>query len=217
MKARIAIVDIGCGNIGAVANMLRRVADQVMIASRPEDVVAADKIVLPGVGAFDSVASGFAAAPVREAVMSAIASGKPFIGICVGMQLLADSSEEGMEKGLGLVPGACLRIPEKQPTPPGFPMPTLPVPHMGWNELRPARPHPLLAGLDAGARFYFVHSYHVRPLSADHVIAETDYGIPLAAIIGRDNVIGVQFHPEKSHTFGMKLFDNFCNRFSGAP
>ena len=216
MKTRIAVIDIGCGNIGAVANMLRRVTDHVRIAAVPGDVAGADKLVLPGVGAFDTVVNSFAASPMREAVLSGIAAGKPLLGICVGMQMLADTSEEGTARGLSLVPGDCVRIPDRQPSPPSFPMPTLPVPHMGWNELRTTRPHTLLSGLEAGARFYFVHSFHVRAHSPEHVIAETDYGIALAAVIGRGNVLGVQFHPEKSHKFGMRLLDNFCNRFQGA-
>lgn len=212
MTAVIAIVDIGCGNIGAVANMMRRVSDHVRVASTPEAVASADKIVLPGVGAFDNVASSFRQAPVRDAVMEGIGQGKPFLGICVGMQLLAEGSAEGGEPGLGLVPGACLRIPDGQPAPPGFPMQRLPVPHMSWNDIKVLSPHPLLEGLDDRARFYFVHSYHVRPASREHVIAETEYGIALAAVIGRDNVLGVQFHPEKSHRYGLRLFENFARR-----
>lgn len=211
MKSRVVIVDIGCGNIGAVANMLRGVCDHVGIGTTAEHIVKADKILLPGVGAFDNVASSFRKAAVSEPVMAGIAAGKPFLGICVGMQLLADSSAEGSEPGLGLVPGACERIPSGQAAPPGFPIRSLPVPHMSWNEIRVEGRHPLLDGLE-GARFYFVHSYHVRPFDRRHVIAETDYGLALAAVIGRDNVLGVQFHPEKSHKFGMKLLDNFCNR-----
>lgn len=212
MKARVAIVDIGCGNIGAVANMMRRVCDYVTIASAAEDVAKADKIVLPGVGAFDNVASSFRASGLHEPVMSGIAAGTPFLGICVGMQLLADASAEGAEKGLGLVPGTCERIPDGQPAPAGFPMRALPVPHMSWNDIKVLSPHPLLDGLEKEARFYFVHSYHVCPRDRSHVIAETEYGLALSAIVGRDNVLGVQFHPEKSHKFGLRLFDNFCNR-----
>jgi glutamine amidotransferase len=212
MTTRIAIVDIGCGNIGAVANMLKKVADGVRIAAAPEDVAGADKIVLPGVGAFDNVAQSFAASPLRAAVMEGITSGKPFLGICVGMQLLVEGSAEGREPGLGLLGGACERIPDGLPAPEGFPMRALPVPHMSWNEIRVVRPHALFHGLDDKARFYFVHSFHVRTADRTDVLAETDYGMPLTAVVGRDNVLGVQFHPEKSSTFGMRLLENFCRR-----
>lgn len=212
MTARIAIVDIGCGNIGAMANMMRKVADSVRIASTPEDLQAADKIVLPGVGAFDNVALCFSASPLRAAVMDGINAGKPFLGVCVGMQLLVESSAEGQEPGLGLIGGMCQRIPDDLPAPEGFPMRALPVPHMSWNEIRVLKPHPLFHGIDEKARFYFVHSYHVQTNDAADVMAVTNYGVSLAAAIGRDNMLGVQFHPEKSSTFGMRLLENFCRR-----
>jgi imidazole glycerol-phosphate synthase subunit HisH len=184
------------------------VAGPIVVTSRPEEVAAAERVVLPGVGAFADCRRGLAAVPGLEAALieAVIGRGRPFLGICVGMQLMAERGREfETVEGLGWIPGEVVAL--EPVSSPGDP--ALKIPHMGWNELVPRAAHPVLEGLVAGAHAYFVHSYHLRPADAADLLAETDYGGPLAAVVGRDNLIGTQFHPEKSQMEGLRLIANF--------
>ena len=209
-----AIIDYGSGNLRSAAKAFERaaaengIAEAIVVTSRPEEVAAAERIVLPGVGAFADCRRGLAAVPGLEAALceAVMARGRPFLGICVGMQLMAERGREfETVEGLGWVHGEVVAI-----EPPNDPSgPSLKIPHMGWNELTPRAAHPVLEGLAAGTHAYFVHSYHLRPAAAADLLAETDYGGPLAAVVGRDNLIGTQFHPEKSQAAGLRLIANF--------
>lgn len=209
----IAIIDYGAGNLRSAAKAFERVAaergkgETVLVTADPEIVRKADRIMLPGVGAFADCMAGLKAVAGMVEVLDerVIAGGTPFLGVCVGMQLL---SSEGREKtvtpGLGWIPGAVEKI---VPTDPA-----LKIPHMGWNTIAIARPHALLEGIadgPDGLHAYFVHSYHFRTANPAHCIATTDYGGPVTACIGRDNIFGTQFHPEKSQALGLKLIENF--------
>jgi glutamine amidotransferase len=177
---------------------------EVKVTSAPEAVAAADSIVLPGVGAFADCRRGLMAVSGLEAALheAVIIRARPFLGICVGMQLIADSGREfETVEGLGWIGGDVVAI---EPADPG-----LKIPHMGWNEIEPRSAHPLLTGLGTGVHTYFVHSYHFRLADIADLVASTDYGGPLAAVIGRDNLAGTQFHPEKSQEAGLRLIRNF--------
>jgi glutamine amidotransferase len=205
-----AIIDYGSGNLRSAAKAFERaaaesgIAGAIVVTSRPEEVAAAERIVLPGVGAFADCRRGLAAVPGLEAALgeAVIGRGRPFLGICVGMQLMAERGREfETVAGLGWVPGEVVALEPADPS--------LKIPHMGWNELVPRTAHPVLAGLVAGTHAYFVHSYHLRPARPADFLVETDYGGPLAAVVGRDNLIGTQFHPEKSQMAGLRLIANF--------
>jgi glutamine amidotransferase len=205
-----AIIDYGSGNLCSAAKAFERAAadrgacERILVTSRPEEVAAADRIVLPGVGAFADCRRGLAAVPGLEAALreAVIGRARPFLGICVGMQLMADCGREfETVEGLGWVAGEVVAIERSDPS--------LKIPHMGWNELLPRAAHPVLAGLPAGTHAYFVHGYHFRPAALADLLAEVDYGGPLAAAVGRDNLIGTQFHPEKSQMAGLLLISNF--------
>jgi imidazole glycerol-phosphate synthase subunit HisH len=197
---RVTMIDYGFGNVRSVEKALAHTGATVLLTADPVAVRRARKLVLPGVGAF---AAGMVALNERElggAILEAAASGVPLLGICLGMQLLFDRSEEmGDHAGLGLLPGRVVR----------FQGDGLKVPHMGWNELEPQRSHPLLAGIPAGAHAYFVHSYFCQPEEPGDLIASADYGGPFAAVAGRANVAGLQFHPEKSQHVGLRILHNF--------
>jgi glutamine amidotransferase len=198
----IAIVDYGMGNIGSIANMLRKVGASATLTGDPEVLGQASKIILPGVGAFDNgmanlEASGLVPLLNRKALEERV----PVLGICLGMQLLSRSSEEGRRPGLGWIAADTKRFQLDS---------TFKVPHMGWNYVQPAKASPLTAGLPEHSRFYFVHSYHVVCDEPSDVLLASRYGIDITAAVQRDNVMGVQFHPEKSHTFGMQLLKNFA-------
>ena len=207
---RVAIVDYGSGNLRSAAKAFERAAAEGGISARiettnePEAVARADRVVLPGVGAFADCRRGLAAVPGLEAALheTAIAHGRPFLGICVGMQLMADRGREfETVAGLGWIAGEVVAIEPRDPA--------LKIPHMGWNEIEPRTPHPLLTGLGAGAHAYFVHSYHFRLAGPADLVAVTDYGGPLTAVIGHGNLAGTQFHPEKSQEAGLRLIGNF--------
>src|SRR6266478_8113893 len=194
-----AIIDYGSGNLRSAAKAFERAAgergsgERILVTSRPEEVAKAERIVLPGVGAFADCRQGLAAVPGLEAALveAVMERGRPFLGICVGMQLMAERGREfETVEGLGWIAGEVVAIEPADPA--------LKIPHMGWNEVEPRSAHPLLAGLGAGAHAYFVHSYHFRLADPADLVATTDYGGPLAAVIARDNVAGTQFHPEKS-------------------
>ena len=207
-----AIVDYGSGNLRSAAKAFERAArdgdgdDGVLVTNDPDRVAAADRIVLPGVGAFADCMSGLAAV---DGMMAALdhavrTRGRPFLGICVGMQLLATvGREHGQHRGLDWLPGDVIAIP---------PGPDRPVPHMGWQDLVIERPsHPVFAGLASGDHAYFVHSYQLRPAEPDHRVASVDYGGPVTAAVARDTIVGTQFHPEKSQAVGLRLIANFLN------
>ena len=210
MSAVVAIVDYGSGNLASVAKALERAAQEsespqrILVTSRTEDVAAAERIVLPGVGAFADCMQGLARLPgmvdaLGEAV---VARARPFLGICVGMQLMAARGlEHGEHKGLGWIAGDVVKL-----TPADN---ALKVPHMGWNTLRLKRPHPLLAGLRAEDHTYFLHSFHLCTANDETLLADTDYGGAVTAVVGRDNFVGTQFHPEKSQRVGLVLLANF--------
>lgn len=198
----ITIVDYGMGNIGSVANMIRHVGGESRITPDPAAVAKADKLILPGVGHFDAGMSALRGTGLDEAVKAAARRGAALLGICLGMQLLLEGSEEGVAKGLDLVPGRAHRFALDG---------RLRVPHMGWARVQPVRPSRLFE-LDADEqRFYFVHSYHTHCGGAEDVVALTEYGQTFVSAYERDNIMGVQFHPEKSHKFGMALFRRFLS------
>ena len=207
MSNAVSIVDYGVGNINSVANMLRRAGADVTLAKTPEQVLAAPRAILPGVGAFDACRSALdVVAGLEASVREFVKAGRPLLGICVGMQLLATDSEEGVMPGLGIIPGHVRRFAfdAAQGQPP------LKIPHMGWSSVEATGPNPLFAeGLGELNRFYFVHSYHFVASNNSDVAAWGNYGVRFAASVRRDNVYGAQFHPEKSHRFGLQMFRNF--------
>jgi imidazole glycerol-phosphate synthase subunit HisH len=207
---KLAIVDCGSGNLRSAAKAFERAANEhripaiVEVTSAPEAVAAADRIVLPGVGAFADCRRGLAAVSGLDAALheAVVVHARPFLGICVGMQLMAERGREfETTDGLGWIGGEIVAINPHDPA--------LKIPHMGWNELEPRGTHPLFAGLGVGAHAYFVHSYHFRLADSADLVAITDYGGPLVAMVGRDNIAGTQFHPEKSQEAGLRLIGNF--------
>lgn len=209
----VAIIDYGSGNLHSALKAFERAAREaglsrdIVVTADPERVARADRIVLPGVGAFADCRRGLDAVPgMRDALAEAVtARGRPFFGICVGMQLMAERGlEHEVTQGLGWIGGDVTLITPSDPA--------LKIPHMGWNTLQTLRPHPCLAGIatgEAGWHAYFVHSYHLAASRPEEVIAVTDHGGKVTALVGRDNLIGAQFHPEKSQKLGLKLIANF--------
>ncbi|BBK45269.1 imidazole glycerol phosphate synthase subunit HisH [Allostella vacuolata] len=206
----IAIVDYGSGNLRSAAKAVARAARDsgdarpVVVTANPDEVRRADHIVLPGVGAFGDCRRGLGAVPgMIDALEEAVrAGGRPFLGICVGMQLMAERGiEYGVHPGLGWIAGEVRVITPADPA--------LKIPHMGWNDLGPVPCHPVLRSVRQGDHMYFVHSYAIRPDRPADLLVETDYGGPVAAVVGRDNLIGTQFHPEKSQAAGLRLLADF--------
>lgn len=198
----ITVVDYGIGNLGSIRNMLKRIGVPATITSDLDRIAAAEKLLLPGVGAFDVAMERINSSELRAILdRKALEEKTPILGICLGMQLLTRGSEEGRLPGLGWIPASTTRFPA---------MPGLKVPHMGWNVVRPTRSNPLTDGLPVSSRFYFVHSYCVHVDDPDDSLLRTTYGVDFDAAIQRGNVYGAQFHPEKSHKFGMKLLENFA-------
>jgi imidazole glycerol-phosphate synthase subunit HisH len=202
----IVIVDYGMGNLGSIANMLKKIGAQCRISSDHGDIERAEKLILPGVGAFDAAMErieqgGFRASLERKALQDRI----PVLGICLGMQLLTDSSEEGKLSGLGWIPARAISFRARNP-------PNMKSPQMGWNLVQLTRPSALTQGLAelVEPRFYFVHSYFVECRNPEDSILKTTYGVTYDSGIQMGNIYGVQFHPEKSHRFGMKLLENFA-------
>ncbi len=206
---RAALIDYGSGNIASAAKALARAASQtsgheIVVTTDPDIVRASERIILPGVGAFADCMRGLSAVPgmVDALNQSVLRDGKPILGICVGMQLMASAGREfGIHKGLDWIGG------EVVPVLPADPL--LKIPHMGWNEVALVQNHPLFAGLDAKANAYFVHSFEMQPADDAHLLATTEYGGPVTAAIGRDNIVGTQFHPEKSQDVGLAILGNF--------
>jgi glutamine amidotransferase len=209
----VAIVDYGSGNLHSAAKAFERAArecgyaEPIMVTSDPEEVAHAERIVLPGVGAFADCRRGLdAVSGMVEALDTRVRrQGRPFLGICVGMQLMAERGlEYEVTAGLGWIPGEVDRI---TPSDPG-----LKIPHMGWNTLNEIRPHKLIEGIPVGPQglhAYFVHSFHLKTAEPSSLVAQADYGGPVTAIVGRDTAVGTQFHPEKSQKLGLKLIANF--------
>ena len=208
---RAALIDYGSGNIASAAKALSRAAaeasgHEIVVTADPDMVRQSERIILPGVGAFADCMRGLRAVPgmVEALNESVIRGGKPILGICVGMQLMATAGREfGIHEGLNWIGGEVL------PMLPSDPL--LKIPHMGWNEIETVQSHPLFAGLDANANAYFVHSFEMKPANAAHLLATTSYGGAVTAAIGRDNIVGTQFHPEKSQAVGLKILGNFLN------
>ncbi len=212
MTRTVAVVDYGMGNLRSVAQAVLHVARdsgvQAIITSRPEEVRAAERIVLPGQGAMPDCMRELRESGLLEPVLEAAAS-KPLFGVCVGMQMVLDRSEEGPTEGLGLIPGEVVRFRlEGQRQPDGS---RYKVPQMGWNRVHQARPHAMWAGIPDDSYFYFVHSYHARPSDPRHSVGESDYGARFTAAVARDNIFATQFHPEKSADQGLTLYRNFLH------
>ena len=197
---RIAVVDYGMGNLRSVSKAIERVAPQaeVRVTAEPKEILCSDKVVVPGQGAMPDCMRQLAASGAREAVVEA-ARAKPFLGICIGLQMLFEHGEEGDTAGLGLLEGEV----------PRFRLTGLKIPHMGWNEVTQSRPHALWAGIPDSSRFYFVHSYYPAPRDAALTAATAVYGRPFTCAVARDNIFAVQFHPEKSQSAGLQLLSNF--------
>lgn len=204
----IVIVDYGMGNLRSVQKGFEKIGHAATVTSDPDTICAASKVVLPGVGAFGDAMQELGKRELVEPVKRAIAEGKPFLGICLGLQLLFEVSYEGGRyEGLGVLPGEVVR----------FELPhEYKVPHMGWNQLRIHRPAPILSGLADGTHVYFVHSYHVVPRESQDMAAETEYGQPFASVVWRDNIFATQFHPEKSQADGLKILRNFAEAMEGS-
>jgi glutamine amidotransferase len=204
------VIDYGSGNLRSAAKAFERAAREagadgrVLVTNHAESLRDATRVVLPGVGAFADCRRGLAAVPGMEEALREVVlrDGRPFLGICVGMQLLAERGREfETVDGLGWIKGEVGPLAPRDPT--------LKIPHMGWNQLQFRRSHPILEGIEGGAHAYFVHSYALTPTDKNDLIADVDYAGPIAAAVGRDNIVGVQFHPEKSQMTGLRLIANF--------
>jgi glutamine amidotransferase len=203
----IALIDYGISNLRSVQKAFEHLGTEVTLVDTPDRLAQADRLILPGVGAFPAGMKGIQERGLIEPIRQAARDGKPLIGICLGMQLLFESSDEmGETNGLGLLPGQVTRIGSLPSVVTG-----LKVPHMGWNQLDLVSDHPLVRDLVSGSYAYFVHSYAVYPDQREVVLATTDYGGPFASIVGRGKVCGLQFHPEKSQAVGLKLLRNFLS------
>ncbi len=199
---QIAIIDYDAGNLGNVTRAAKRAGLSVTVTRNPEEIRAASALILPGVGAMEDAMNHLSAYGLDKILKEETEKGKKLVGICLGMQALYEVSEEGGNiPALGLLPGRIAR----------FPKGDLKVPHMGWNELRIHRPHPVLEGLPPRAHVYFVHSFYKTPGDSEDVIASADYGVTVPAVVGRDNILGFQFHPEKSGDVGLRIWENLAN------
>ena len=212
MPRTVAVVDYGMGNLRSVSQAVVHVAAgsdvQVVVTSRPDDVYAAERVVLPGQGAMRDCMRELRESGMVDAVLDAAAR-KPLMGVCVGMQMLLDHSEEQDTPGLGLIPGRVVKFRlDGMAQPDGS---RHKVPHMGWNAVTQTTPHPLWAGVPDGAAFYFVHSYCAHPSDPRHSTGETEYGVRFTSAVARDNIFATQFHPEKSAAHGLALYRNFLS------
>lgn len=219
MKQTVTMIDYGASNIRSAQKAFEYIGADVVLTEDPEVVRRAEKLVLPGVGAFGSGMAGLYQRHLPAAIHEAVQRGIPFLGICVGMQLMfTEGHEMGVHQGLDLLLGKVVRFPEKavmrhpssvNDQPPTTNHQPLKIPHMGWNQLEPAWENPLLAGIKTGDYAYFVHSYYCDPVAATAVLAWTDYGFPFASVVAQDNLYGLQFHPEKSQSVGLRIIQNF--------
>jgi glutamine amidotransferase len=195
---RFIVIDYGAGNLRSVVKALERFGITPLVSKDPQDVQQADALVLPGQGACDSAMLALSQHGLTEAVQEAIGRGIPFLGICVGLQLLFDTSEEGGVNCLGIIPGQVRRLP-----------PNLKIPHMGWNTVHFETDHPIFTGIPQDSHFYFAHSYYVEPISDSFIAGTTSYGISFCSAVAYKNLAATQFHPEKSSTWGLKIYENF--------
>ena len=204
----VAVIDYGLGNSGSIVNMLRVIGEKSVITSEPEKIKSADHIILPGVGAFDAGMSELEKRNLISVIQEEAGAGKPILGICLGMQLLGRRSEEGKKAGLSLIPLESVRFcfADREEGNP------LRIPHMGWDITEIKQDKPLLDGIQEISRYYFVHSYHAVCDSPEFVLMTCEYGYEFAAAVCKGNLYGVQFHPEKSHDFGMKILENFVRK-----
>jgi glutamine amidotransferase len=196
---KIVVVDYGAGNLHSVARAVMHAGKRPLITSSARYVAEADGLIVPGVGAAADTMSNLRSHGMVEPIKEYIASGRPFLGVCMGQQALFDVSEEGGEhECLGIIHGRVVRLPEG-----------LKVPHMGWNRVNIVEPHPIFEGIDSGSHFYFVHSYYPQPVDASVVIGETEYGVTFPSVVAQDNIVATQFHPEKSGQTGLRMYENF--------
>jgi glutamine amidotransferase len=203
---RLVIVDYGAGNLRSVARAVTHAGGEPLITSIGRDVERADALIVPGVGAAADTMANLKRHALVQPIREYIASGKPFLGVCMGQQALFDISEEGGEHPcLGVLSGRVVRLP-----------PGLKVPHMGWNQVRIVRPHAIFDGIPDGSYFYFVHSYYPRPDDPAVIIGETEYGVTFASVVAHDSVVATQFHPEKSGSIGLRMYENFLRIATGA-
>jgi glutamine amidotransferase len=205
----IAIIDYGMGNLRSVQKGFEKIGAEAVVTADPQVVLQADKVVLPGVGAFRDCMHNLEQAGFVEPILRVIAEGRPFLGICVGMQLLfTDSVEFGLYKGLNVIPGHVLRFPDDMT----FAAEALKVPQMGWNQLHFKRRPPAFEGIADGSNVYFVHSYYVQPDNDDVIATTTDYGFEFCSSVWKDNIVATQFHPEKSQDVGLRILKNFAEQ-----
>ncbi len=205
-SVNVVIVDYGAGNLRSVERAVARAGFEPLVSSRPEDVSTADVLIVPGVGAAADTMRNLRERSLENPIREYIVAGRPFLGVCMGLQALLTASEEGGEhECLGVVPGRVRRLP-----------PGLKVPHMGWNRVRQRRAHPVFDGIPDGAYFYFVHSYYPDPEDEAVVIGETEYGVTFACAVATDGLVATQFHPEKSGEAGLRFYDNFLRAAVGA-
>lgn len=199
----IAVIDYGMGNVGSIINMFHKLHENAVLASEEATIAKADHLLLPGVGAFDNGINKLRELNLLDPILRFVESGKPFLGICLGMQMLGRCSEEGKEKGLSLIDFENKRF--------SFPFGTnLKIPHMGWNIAKAMHDDPIFRDVEKTQRYYFVHSYHAVCDKKEDVLMTCEYGYEFAAAVKHDNIYGFQFHPEKSHKFGMILLNNFA-------
>jgi imidazole glycerol-phosphate synthase subunit HisH len=202
----IAIIDYGMGNLRSVQKGFERVGCEALVTADPKTVLEADKIVLPGVGAFPDCMRNLEQGGFIEPLLRVIREGRPFLGICLGLQLLFTESDEfGVHRGLDVIPGRVVRFPDGM----AENGEKLKIPHMGWNQLDVRRRPPAFAGIESGSNFYFVHSYYVVPEDVGVVAAATTYGIEFCSAVWKDNIVATQFHPEKSQEKGLQILKNF--------
>jgi len=202
----IAIIDYGAGNLRSVVNAVSRLGYEAKVVNSPDDVISARVVILPGVGAAADTMASLRKTGLDSAVKRYISEGRPFLGVCIGMQVLFGGTEEGgWQECLGVIPGAVRRF-----------APGLKVPHMGWNQVKQKVAHPIFEGISDEANFYFVHSYYVKPEDGSLIAGETEYGIPFCSVVAKDNLVATQFHPEKSGEVGLKIYDNFIRVALGA-
>ena len=203
---KLVIIDYGAGNLHSVAKAVASQGVRPLVTTSARYLDDADAVIVPGVGAAADTMANLRKHELIEPIREYIASGRPFLGVCMGQQALFDVSEEGGEHPcLGVLPGRVVRLPDG-----------LKVPHMGWNQVRIVRPHPIFDGIPDGSNFYFVHSYYPRPDDAETVIGETEYGVTFPSVVGRDNLVATQFHPEKSGDMGLRMYENFLRIAAGA-
>lgn len=198
----IIIIDYGMGNLKSISNMLRKLGHESILSNRKDEIAKASKLILPGVGAFDQAMKNIKSLGIYNVINERVINEKtPILGICLGMQLLTKGSEEGIEPGFGWINAKTLRF--KKHT-------SLKVPHMGWNSIQIKKQNSLFDPVEKERRYYFVHSYYVENKQLDHTLATTHYDNKFSSVLHKENIYGVQFHPEKSHNFGMEILSNFA-------